>query len=95
VVSGADLAAGGTRRTVACDAIAVCNGRRPARELLLQRAATGGLALRVAAPLAEAGTDPARQAVPGWWLAGAVAGTAQLADVLQAGAAAGSAAART
>jgi hypothetical protein len=93
VVTGVDLAAGGADRAIACDAIAVCNGRRPARELLLQRAALGGLALRVPDRVARAGADPAAPAAPGWWLAGAVAGTAELADALEAGTVAGRAAA--
>ena len=38
--------------------------------------------------------DPAEPAAPGWWLAGAVAGTAELAEALENGAAAGRAAAR-
>jgi sarcosine oxidase subunit alpha len=92
-VRGVDLVTGGgADRAVACDTIAVANGRRPARELLLQRAAVGGLALRVPDGLADGGADPAVPAAPGWWLAGAVAGATELADALEAGTAAGRAA---
>lgn len=93
-VTGARIAAAGGRSAdVACDTIAVANGRRPARELLLQRASAGGLALHVPAAVRQAVDDPARPVVDGWWLAGGVGGTETLEAAARAGEAAGRAAA--
>jgi sarcosine oxidase subunit alpha len=80
-------------REIACDTIAVANGRRPARELLLQRAASGGLQLALPAGLHAAAADPARAVVDGWWVAGAAGGAATVEEAVRGGGAAGAAAA--
>lgn len=78
---------------LSCDTVVIANGRRPARELLFQRAATGGLGLKVPAKTKDPAPDPAVPVVDGWWLAGSVAGTCSLEDAARSGAAAGRAAA--
>jgi hypothetical protein len=76
-----------------CDALLVANGRRPARELLLQRAAAGGLALEVPDVLRDASVEPTRPIVSGWWLAGGAGGTETIDAAVETGEAAGRAAA--
>jgi sarcosine oxidase subunit alpha len=85
--------AGRRGREIACDTIAVANGRRPARELLLQRAATGGLGLVVPSAALAAAADPSTPVAEGWWLAGGAGGAASVDEAVRAGAAAGAAAA--
>jgi sarcosine oxidase subunit alpha len=91
-VRGVVLDGAGRRgRDIACDTIAVANGRRPARELLLQRAATGGLGL-VVPTAALTAADPSSPVVEGWWLAGAAGGAASVDEAVRGGVAAGAAA---
>jgi sarcosine oxidase subunit alpha len=80
-------AAAGQTRRIDCDALLIAGGRRPALELLRQRAGAAGLT--------TAGAGAAAQpVVPGWWTAGGADGTSSIDAAMASGEAAGAAAAR-
>jgi hypothetical protein len=79
---GLQIIDGDMRRTdIDVDAVALAGGRRPALELLHQRAASGGFLLASAARADH------------WWVAGGAGGTTTVPAAIQSGAAAGRAAA--
>jgi sarcosine oxidase, subunit alpha len=74
----------GRERELQCDALIIAAGRRPALELLQQRAGTPGLVASGAVPPAPA---------DGWWVVGGAAGTTTLHEAEDSGHEAGEAAA--
>ncbi len=89
-VSGVRIATRtGSSIDMECDALLVANGRRPARELLLQRAAAGGLALDVPDVLRDASVEPTRPIIDGWRLAGGAGGTETIDAAVETGETAG------
>ncbi len=86
--------AGRGDRRIACDTICVSAGRRPARELLLQRLADGAISLEMEADLDLDASRPAGSPiVPGLWIAGGLGGTSSVTAARAAGREAGRAAA--
>jgi sarcosine oxidase, subunit alpha len=84
----------GGGRTIACDTVVVATGRRPADELLSQRAYHGATLLEVADDVVAEGHQAASPVLPGVYVAGGITGCAELSAAMAEGAAAGTAIAK-
>ena len=80
---------GGGARTIACDTVVVATGRRPADELLSQRAYHGATLLEVGDDVVAQGHQAASPVLPGVYVAGGITGCTELSAAMAEGAAAG------
>jgi sarcosine oxidase subunit alpha len=81
----------GRHYSIPCDTVIVATGRRPADELLLQRAYHGGTLLEVPDNIVALGHDASIPIMPGVYLSGGITGSSQLAGAMAEGAAAANA----
>jgi sarcosine oxidase subunit alpha len=80
-------ATGGTR-TIICDTVITATGRRPADDLLLQRAYHGATLLEVSDTVVAQGHEAAAPVMAGVYVVGSITGTTDLADAMAQGTAA-------
>lgn len=78
----------GDSRTIICDTVITATGRRPADELLLQRAYHGTTLLEVPDTVVAQGHEAAAPVMAGVYVAGGITGTTDLADAMAQGTAA-------
>lgn len=76
----------GRARTIRCDTVIVATGRRPADELLLQRAYRGTTLLEVPDTVVARGHDASTPIMPGVYVAGGITGATELATAVTEGA---------